>query len=295
MATENSIINLGDLSKPATALIEKIAEAVGGIFLPYQITRTAKAEAEANLIRANSEIQVTDLHRRAMHRFVMEESIKQANIEAISQKAIPLLEENSSPQNIENDWISNFFNKSRLVSHSGMQELWAKVLAGEANTPGTFSKKTVNLIADLEKDDAKLFICLCGFTWKIHNEEFPIILDYDAPIYDENAITFNSLIHLENLGLIQFSHPQGFVLRELPQVLETKYFEKSLQFVLPKGDGNELDIGTVLFTRAGHELSTICGAQPVNDFFEYAHQLWIEKISAQKDEIDSLGQVPTES
>ncbi len=41
---DNSIINLGELSKPATVLIEKISDAVGGIFKPYQIIRAAKAE-----------------------------------------------------------------------------------------------------------------------------------------------------------------------------------------------------------------------------------------------------------
>lgn len=58
---ENPLAKLGDLSKPATTLIEKISEAVGGVFKPYQIVRVAKAEAEADRIRAESQIQVTDL------------------------------------------------------------------------------------------------------------------------------------------------------------------------------------------------------------------------------------------
>jgi hypothetical protein len=31
---ESSLINLGELSKPATVLVEKISEAVGGVFKP---------------------------------------------------------------------------------------------------------------------------------------------------------------------------------------------------------------------------------------------------------------------
>ena len=71
---ENPLENLGDLSKTAKVLIDKISDAVGGIFKPYQIVRVAKAEAEAERIRAESQIQVTDLHRRAMHRFLEEEA-----------------------------------------------------------------------------------------------------------------------------------------------------------------------------------------------------------------------------
>src|SRR6266478_5107627 len=95
---ESSLINLGELSKPATVLIEKISDAVGGVFKPYQIVRVAKAEAEAEQIHAAAQIQVTDLHRRAMYRFLEEEAKKQSNIEGITQKALPLLEEKSRPQ-----------------------------------------------------------------------------------------------------------------------------------------------------------------------------------------------------
>ena len=56
-----SLVNVGNLSKPADTLIKKVSGAVGGIFEPYQITRVAKAEA-----KAESEIQINELHRRAM-------------------------------------------------------------------------------------------------------------------------------------------------------------------------------------------------------------------------------------
>ncbi len=69
--TENALTIFGDVTKPATVLIEKISDALGGIFKPYQIVRVAKAESEAERIRAESQIQVTDLHRRAMHRFLL--------------------------------------------------------------------------------------------------------------------------------------------------------------------------------------------------------------------------------
>lgn len=52
MSQENPIAKLGDLTKPATVLIEKISEAVGGVFKPYQIVRVAKAEAEVGRIQA---------------------------------------------------------------------------------------------------------------------------------------------------------------------------------------------------------------------------------------------------
>ena len=52
---DNSLVNLGELSKPATVFIEKVSCLVGGIVKPYQMVRVAKAEAQVKRIRAESE------------------------------------------------------------------------------------------------------------------------------------------------------------------------------------------------------------------------------------------------
>src|SRR5216683_5007848 len=111
MGGSSSIINIGDLTKPANTLIEKISDAIGGIFRPNQIVRVAEAEARADAIRMTAQIEATELQRRAMRRFVMEEAKKQNNIEAITAKALLGVGERASPENIEDDWIANFFDK----------------------------------------------------------------------------------------------------------------------------------------------------------------------------------------
>jgi hypothetical protein len=273
MSDENPIAKLGDLSKPATALIEKISDAVGGIFKPYQIVRVAKAQAEAGRIQAEAQIQVTDLHRRAMQRFLEEEAKKQSNIEAITQNAIPLLEHRSSPENVSNDWITNFFDKSRIVSDAEMQGLWSRVLAGEANEPGAFAKRTVNLLADLDKDDAVLFTKLCGFGWMIGNV-VSLIFDVQAQIYNNAGINFNSLSHLESLGLIQFNHMSDFRGLRLSKTFTVFYYGQPVQLVLHKDSDNELELGHVLLTRAGQQLAPVCGSKAVDGFFEYVKERW---------------------
>jgi hypothetical protein len=74
MGEGGSLINLGELSKPATVLIEKISDAIGGIFRPYQIRRVAQAETEAEKIQAVSQIEITALQQRALSRFLIERS-----------------------------------------------------------------------------------------------------------------------------------------------------------------------------------------------------------------------------
>jgi hypothetical protein len=254
--TNNPLANLGDLTKPASVLIEKISDAVGGVLAPYQMVRVAKAEAEVDRIRAESQIQVTDLHRRAMHRFLEEEAKKQSNIEDITKKALPLLEEKSAPQNVEDDWITIFFDKCRIVSDDEMQQLWSRVLAGQANTPGASSKRTVNLLGDLDKGDAELFIRLCGFAWQLGNI-VPLVFDVQGEVYNRHGINFGSLAHLESLGLIQFNNIAGFRSLKLPRNVNVFYYGKPVELEFPNDADNALELGQVLFTRAGNELARV--------------------------------------
>ena len=292
MSDENPIAKLGDLTKPATVLIEKISDAVGGVFKPYQIVRVAKAEAEAGRIQAESQIVVTDLHRRAMHRFLEEEAKKQSNIEAIAQNALPLLEDKSTPQNVADDWITNFFDKSRIVSDEEMQSLWSKVLAGEANAPGAFAKRTVNLLADLDKEDAVLFVRLCGFGWMIRNVA-PLIFDFQASIYNDQGINFDTLSHLESLGLIQFNTLSGFRYLPFPKSATVFYYGQPVTLTFPNDADNDLQLGNVLLTRAGQQLAQVCGSKPVDGFFQYVKEKWITKSLIPKPETEPI--IPPEA
>jgi hypothetical protein len=284
--TNNPLASLGDLTKPATVLIEKISDAVGGIFRPYQIVRVAKAEAEADRIRAESQIQVTDLHRRALHRFLEEEAKRQLNMEDITQKALPLLKDESSPQNVNDDWITNFFEKCRIVSDQDMQRLWATLLAGEANAPGTFSRRTVNLLADLDKRDAELFTRLCGFAWLVPVEIVPLVFDEEAEIYQRNGINFGTLIHLRSLGLVEFNSLSSLKRVNLPKVFNVFYCGQPLQLTLPKETDNQLSVGKVLFTQAGQELAPVCGSRPVDGFFDFVYDKWSKQSYVPKKETE---------
>jgi hypothetical protein len=215
-------IDLGGLSEAAKALIEKISDGIGGIFKPGQIVRVAKAEAEVDRIRAESQIEVTELHRRALRRFLEEEANKQLNIEAITQKALPQLKEDSSPQDVDDDWIKNFFDKCRIASDEEMQSLWARVLAGEANSPGMYSKRTVNFLGSLDKEEASLFTSLCGFGWFI-NEVTVLIFDHKHKIYNDQGINFDTLSHFDDIGLVSFKNIETFIRKGFPKRITVFY------------------------------------------------------------------------
>jgi len=276
MSEGNSIINLGDLSKPANTLVEKISEAIGGVFKPWQIRRVARAEADVDQIKALSKIETTELEQRALQRFMYEEAKKQSNIESITGQSLPQLNEGAKPEEIEEDWITNFFNKCRLVSDEEMQSIWARILAGEANAPGKFSKRTVNFMESLDKQDALLFTKLCAFNWIFDNIQ-PLIYDTNAEIYSNNGITFSILKHLDAVGLISLQSLSGYQMKGFPQTTVAVYNNAPYALKFPKEKDNNVDVGIVMLTNIGRELASICVPETVAGFDEYIIEEWTKK------------------
>jgi hypothetical protein len=275
MDQNNSIIDIGKLAKPANTLIERISDAVGGIFKPYQIKRVARAEAEAEKIKAIANIEIDEFQQRALGRLLVEESLKQNNMENITLKSLPFLSPEAKPQNIENDWIVDFFDKSRLISDEEIQEIWARVLAGEANSPGTYKKRTIHLLASLDKEDAILFAKLCDFNWNIEGMT-PLIFDSKNEIYTKNGINFSSLQHLDSIGLISFESLSGYLKKGFSKTEKVSYGGKTISLQFPNDKDNELPIGHVLFTNVGLQLANICTPNNIDGLPEYVLGKWTE-------------------
>ena len=271
-----SLVDLGDLSKPATVLIERVSDGFGGIFKPTQIRRVAKAEAEAAKILAATDIEITDMRQRALQRVVYEEGKRQENIEQITWQAAEQLGDGAKPENLDDDWLANFFDKCRIVSDADMQSLWAKLLAGEATAPGKYSKRTVGFVSNLDKGDAGLFTLLCSFMWYFpdtHNLA-PLVFNYRDDFYSNQNINYSRLQHLDDIGLISFATSQSVHLTGLPKNIAADYFSSRINLELPQDNDNRLNIGRVMFTHTGHELAPICGASRSDEFFQYTLDHW---------------------
>ena len=86
----------------------------------------------------------------------------------IIDKASDFLEEGADIRDIDVDWRANYFDNCRAVYDEDMQTLWAKILAGKANNHNTYSKRSVNFVAKMDKKDAKLFTEFCRYVCEIN-------------------------------------------------------------------------------------------------------------------------------
>lgn len=272
-------INLDAFALPANTLIEKISSAAGILYEPHQIKRIAKAQSEAERIKTLSNITNKEIERRALQRFISEETERQKNMEEIIELSLPQIKENAEPEKIENDWIKNFFDKCRLISDKEMQSLWARILAGEASAPGSFSKRTINFIASLDKNDAVLFTKLCSFNWLTESGiKTPFIYNLDDEIYLANGINFPILNHLSNIGLINVENLTNFSINRLSKKTFLTYGEIKIE-IEPKsreGEGT-LNIGRVILTSIGLELANICLPESILNYVNFLTNKWINE------------------
>ena len=227
------------ITKAGKALVKKVFQ--------NDPAKLAEDEAKVSKIRLESALDQHEI----IQDFVEEQKVKHENKRSITEKAIHHLNQDATPDNIQPDWIANFFDKHSLVSDEQIQELLARILAGEANTPGSVSKRTVNLLADFDQKDAQTFINLMSFAWKIHDRYVPLVYDFDNPVYRDNGISFGRLLHLESIGMIRFESLTGFKLTKFDETITVLYCNNIKQLRLKKGPDSTypFSAGSVVFYR----------------------------------------------
>ena len=213
------------------------------------------------------------------------------NVARIARLAVPQINEEARPDLISDDWGANYRDKAHTCSDPEMAELWAQLLAAEANNPGSYSRKTVNVLADLEPDDARLFKALCDFrlmpadvvkstTPDGVNETYfrrvPLssklaVVDDKHPVYTDKGINFGSLARLEWLGLIRYVGTSYGEQRDHDRFLCYEHGNGHL-FLAYNGF---ISFGKAEFVPAGTQLSELCTPLETPDgFVDYITEFW---------------------
>lgn len=292
-----SIINVENqgLSEPAKALVDRtyqvltgLATPAVGFFRPIQTRRMAKAEADslivqaeaeaaANRILSAAEAERAELEARTARRILAEEVQFQESMEDVLSRAIPLLAADANPERIESGWLLNFLGKSRAYTDDEMRNVWARILAGQANNPGSFSRKTVNVLADMDKGDAERFGTLCRFVWEFPEDTEPVIYHRDE-LWERHGLTYTSLTDLESLGLIRtdLSMLTQIGTEPLPERFTASYAGRHVNIEFMDRSGGSLPIGHVSFTSAGRQINSIIALDPVEGLFELMCERWTD-------------------
>jgi len=118
-----------------------------------------KFSLDAALLPENKQAPLED---RSYRRKKLDELRQQQNMEAIILRAIQYCSDGTIADRADQDWFGSFVTLAEGISNKTMQDLWAKILAGEISQPGTFSLKTLQTFRTMSITEAKLLAKACS-------------------------------------------------------------------------------------------------------------------------------------
>jgi uncharacterized repeat protein (TIGR03899 family) len=277
------------LGKGSDKLIAAVERALGAVYRPYGIRRDADAEAyrlstlgaaktdvktrntlevartksKADMIIAEgNQALAARLEMRLQHKALQQ----QLNIERIVEGALAQTQPVPTTEEVDQDWLSNFFEHAQSVSGAEMQALWSRVLALEVGIPGTFSKRALEVLRKMTRREANSFQAACKLTCSFGPENgrktiihgalrHKWLIFSEAPEIELNkfGLPFLERVNLAKIGLM---YEEELVMGEFQRGEELFFNFSSTQLELRAKRGG-LKLNNYALTPVGLELSAL--------------------------------------
>ena len=257
-----------------TRLGHKLVEVLAPYLAPSQAKRVAQAEIVRAKGRVEAERILNEGRREIAQRWWNEEQMKQRLQDETIRRA--LLEfgdettEADSPSP-EPDFITRWLACAGRVSNPGLQELWARALAGEIRHRGSVSLKTLSVLEGLDQKVAAAFELLCSQALYLCGLEAiaasGLVLALDDKVrrtLPSLGIDPQSVVRLNEYGLVRHHREEVFDFRDSPRdslVYHRVYH--GLRYVGADDYAWPFRAKCLFFTQAGLEISTV--VKPVLD------------------------------
>lgn len=286
---------------------------VGSLLTPWQILREADARIEARrrelIMLADAERKAEDIrkgHRRLLEDGTISE-LSDKEVTAVSDgtetiekaaetrrrsdrireevnvnKAIIHAEEalTEDPQeppdrNIDDDWINRWKEYASKVSADDLQQLWGKLLAGEVKSPGRYSLRTLDLLRNISKDEAKLIETAAQFNIA------SCIAGEEDEILAKEGITFSKLLFLQELGVIVGVEAIGMT-REFCSTIEGSFQQALLSngkvlLVTHVDVEKKLELSSYGLSSVGEQIFSLGAFQPNEEYLVSIAKKFVNK------------------
>ena len=179
-------------------ILDVLANGCDWFAKPCQIKRIATAERECKALDFEQNMKL-QLKQAVVDNAICDlKSIRQQrqldNVADVMSYAVQDLKliEHVSETPVDVDWASRFFDYAKDCSDEKIKILWGKILAGETASPGTYNKRTLNVLHDIEPIEAQYFIEIC-----------PLVFDYYVidSIFINKTFSYDKMLSLMECGL----------------------------------------------------------------------------------------------
>lgn len=195
------------------------------------------------------------------------------NFDHVLRLASPMVKDDADGSKVSMEWAEHFRDHAEKATDEEVRATWAKILASEINKPGSFSKRTLTILSDMEKADADALMRLCamcilpasGTTVTLN----PILLldeDECGTSFNSGRFDYGMRSSLESLGLIDSSVTS---LLELGPAERAEYITGKSVYRIENPTKIKVTLSfSPVLTKYGRELSTLFLPQHMDDVGE---------------------------
>ena len=228
----------------------------------------AQAEARRTLVSPDESRRGTfEIDREQItQRLEFQEKKRQRNIASVVHDAAVELGDKEVPNHEpDHDWTARLFEGVQDVSSHDVRKIWAKILAGEVETPGGVSLRTLSILKNMSRQEANLF----SEAMRYRLEDF--ILEgfclRTSKILKQHHLTFT----FENIGL--FYSPIG---PRPSRLISTGKEGRKIMLncnnvlILEGKPNHSVDIDAkIILKEPAIELARFCGAESEPEYLRY--------------------------
>ena len=277
---DNALVKID--SPGGRKLVRTLVDGLGAVAGPAlrarmeagRIRKIAEAQAEAIRIRAAAEKEaiemlgsergrqivasvenMTAVRERADERLSFQEVKRQNNIEAVAWQAAQKIPEQVSDEPVHPDWTARFFESVKDVSDETMQSLWSSVLAGEVESPGRTSLRTLDVVKNLSREDAKELERLAQLAFSGGGVFYPHTISRIDEKVSNRVLPYHKKIHMQECGLI---HHEAQLITPFRNAKAERFMIGKFLFEIvpaPPRDVFSVNFPTLAITQAGREIA----------------------------------------
>lgn len=265
------IKDLLGLEEPICKVIDCFKDGVSGLLAPWQYRRMEKAKIEMKESQSLSEQKL--LVKETLIKGLIEQAQTNRDRRLLdnlgniySQAVMELANGMQMPAtNVNSDWSARFFDYSKDCSDQDVQILWSKILAGEIREPGSYYKRTLTVLHNLEKFEAEWFVKMKPF----------IVSDCIIPSFtfaNNEMINYNEIQSLVDCGLLNANKCEVSIWSNEISVCNLK--------LVPDKECEDFTLAGYSLTDAGMQLSRLIQANVNRLFIERLILLFEKQCSA---------------
>lgn len=237
-----------------------------------------KFAIDGTLLSSENQIPIED---RTNKRIRLEHLRKQQNIEIIISKSLNYCANSDVKQKPDSDWFSRYIALAEDVSNPTMQDLWAKILAGELEKAGSFSYKALKVFRDMSIYDAKILAKASALALKDASKKNVRLISgmYQKPgllnFFSANRQQFINLSHygLNHADLLALSENHLLYIQEseTSEMSQNDNISFTYNGSPLKISANKANVILQFYklTPLGAELAQLISDKPNEEFFDY--------------------------